>query len=105
MVSPPRCSRIVPAPPSPSWMRFSPEVEMRTAFYVRVSTADQNSELQIRDLQEHAARQGWEIVETYQDVMSGAKICRPGLNRLMADALAGKFQCLLVWKLDRFGRS
>jgi DNA invertase Pin-like site-specific DNA recombinase len=37
--------------------------------------------------------------------MSGAKPSRPGLNHLMADAIARKFDCLLVWKLDRFGRS
>ena len=75
------------------------------AIYVRVSTADQNSELQLRELQEYAARQGWSIAETYHDVISGAKSSRPGLNRLMADAQAGKLDCLLVWKLDRFGRS
>jgi len=45
------------------------------------------------------------IVETYQDVKSGANAKRPGLDRLMADASAGKFDCVLVWKLDRFGRS
>jgi DNA invertase Pin-like site-specific DNA recombinase len=78
---------------------------MRTEFYVRVSTADQNSELQIRDLKEYAARQRWETAETYQDVISGAKACRPGLNWLMADARTRKFEILLVWKLDRFGRS
>jgi len=38
-------------------------------------------------------------------VMSGAKSSRPALNRLMEDATAWKFDCLLVWKLDRFGRS
>ena len=70
-----------------------------------MSTADQNSELQIREIQDYAGRQGWEIVETYQDVISGAKANRPGLNGLMADARARKFHCLLVWKLDRFGRS
>src|SRR5580765_6904749 len=78
---------------------------MRTAFYTRVSTADQNPELQLRDLHAHAEREGWQIVDTYQDVISGAKASRPGLNRLMEDARARKFDCLLVWKLDRFGRS
>ena len=78
---------------------------MKAAIYARVSTADQNPELQLREIQEYAARQGWEIVETYQDTISGAKASRPGLNRLMADAMARKFACLLVWKLDRFGRS
>jgi DNA invertase Pin-like site-specific DNA recombinase len=78
---------------------------MRAAIYTRVSTADQNSELQIRELQEYVARQGWTITNSYEDVISGAKASRPGLNRLMEDAAARKFECLLVWKLDRFGRS
>jgi DNA invertase Pin-like site-specific DNA recombinase len=78
---------------------------MRAAIYTRVSTSDQNPDLQIREIQDYASRQGWEIVETYQDTISGAKASRPGLNRLMADARARKFTCLLVWKLDRFGRS
>jgi DNA invertase Pin-like site-specific DNA recombinase len=38
-------------------------------------------------------------------VSSGAKASRPALNRLIADARAREFNCLLVWKLDRFGRS
>jgi DNA invertase Pin-like site-specific DNA recombinase len=70
-----------------------------------VSTADQNAELQLRELREHAARQRWDPVEVYHDVISGAKTSRPALNRLMADARAMKFNCVLVWKLDRFGRS
>jgi len=78
---------------------------MRAAVYARVSTTDQNCELQIRELQACADRQGWSIVDTYQDTMSGAKANRPDLNRLMLDARARKFDCLLVWKLDRFGRS
>jgi DNA invertase Pin-like site-specific DNA recombinase len=78
---------------------------MNAAVYTRVSTADQNPELQLRELQEYASRQGWEVIETYQDIISGAKASRPGLTRLMADAAARKFEVLLVWKLDRFGRS
>lgn len=78
---------------------------MKAAIYTRVSTTDQNSELQLREIQDYASRQGWEILETYQDIASGAKASRPGLNRLMADAMGRKFDCLLVWKLDRFGRS
>jgi DNA invertase Pin-like site-specific DNA recombinase len=50
----------------------------RAAIYARVSTADQNSELQLREIQDYASRQGWEIVETYQDTVSGAKASRPG---------------------------
>ena len=78
---------------------------MRAAIYARVSTTDQNCELQIRELQAYAERQSWSIAETYQDAISGAKANRPALNRLTFDARARKFDCLLVWKLDRFGRS
>ena len=67
---------------------------MRAAIYTRVSTADQNPELQLREIQDHATRQGWEIVETYQDIVSGAKASRPGLNRLTADAMARKFDTI-----------
>ena len=62
-------------------------------------------ELQLREITDYADRQGWQVVDTYQDVASGAKATRPGLNRLMADALARKFESIPVWKLDRFGRS
>ena len=78
---------------------------MTCAISTRISTADQTDERQLRELREYAARQGWEVGEVYQDVMSGAKASRPALNRLMADAKARRFDCLLVWKLDRFGRS
>lgn len=78
---------------------------MKAALYTGVSTADQNSDLQLRDLQDYATRQGGHMAEIYQDMISGAKASRPGLNRLIADARARKFDCLLVWKLDRFGRS
>ena len=41
----------------------------------------------------------------YEDAVTGSRSSRPGLNRLMADAAAGKLDVVLVWKLDRFGRS
>jgi DNA invertase Pin-like site-specific DNA recombinase len=78
---------------------------VKAAIYTRVSTADQNAEMQLRELNDYTGRQGWALVETYQDIMSGAKANRPGLNRLIEDARARKFDCLVVWKLDRFGRS
>jgi DNA invertase Pin-like site-specific DNA recombinase len=78
---------------------------MRAKLYIRVSTADQNLTYRSGSLRAYAERQGWEIVEVYQGVMNGTKSSHPALNRLMADARARKFDCLLVWKLDRFGRS
>jgi DNA invertase Pin-like site-specific DNA recombinase len=44
-------------------------------------------------------------VGTYEDTISGAKSSRPALARLLTDAGARKFDCVAVWKLDRFGRS
>jgi putative DNA-invertase from lambdoid prophage Rac len=78
---------------------------MKAAIYARVSTADQHNEIQIRELTEYADRRIWEVASVYQDTMSGAKAKRPGLDRLMADAGQRRFDVVLVWKLDRFGRS
>ena len=80
----------------------------RVAFYARVSTANgqQDPALQLSEMREYATRRGWEIAETYTDNgVSGSKDSRPALNRLMADASQRKFDTVLVWKLDRFGRS
>ena len=78
---------------------------MRAVIYTRVGTTDQNDEMQMRELNEFVERQGWEVSATYRDVMSGAKANRPGLAQLMADARMKRFDVLLCWKLDRFGRS
>jgi DNA invertase Pin-like site-specific DNA recombinase len=77
------------------------------AIYARVSTTHgQSVEMQLRDLRELAGRRGFTLVEEYCDEgISGAKDSRPALNRLLADAEAGRFSVLLVWKLDRLGRS
>jgi DNA invertase Pin-like site-specific DNA recombinase len=77
----------------------------RVAVYVRVSTGDQNSELQKSELTEYCHWRQMEIAETYSDVMSGAKDKRPALDRLMADARRGKFDVVAVWRFDRFARS
>lgn len=79
----------------------------RVALYARVSTLHgQDPELQLRELREYAAARGWSRAGEYIDTgISGAKESRPQLNRLMADAHRRKFDAVLVWKLDRFGRS
>jgi len=78
---------------------------MKTAIYARVSTTDQINAIQIRELKEYVERRGWELTSVHQDQMSGAKASRPGLDQLMADARRRKFDVVVVWKLDRFGRS
>ena len=78
------------------------------AVYARVSTSDkgQNPEMQLRELREYAGRRGWTIYSEYTDKgVSGTKDRRPQLDRLMSDAHECKFDVVLVWKIDRFGRS
>ena len=80
---------------------------MRAAIYARVSTQNgQDPRMQTRELNEYCQRRGWTVEREYVDVgVSGAKDSRPELNRLMADAKRRRFDSILVWKLDRFGRS
>jgi DNA invertase Pin-like site-specific DNA recombinase len=62
--------------------------------------------MQTAELREYAARRGWQVAEEYVDHgISGSKESRPALNRLMADAHRRRFDAVLVWKIDRFGRS
>lgn len=82
---------------------------MKAALYARVSTADKGQdpgEVQLKDLRVYARQRGWEVHGEYVDIgQSGAKETRPELNRLLADARRGKVQVILVWRLDRSGRS
>ena len=76
------------------------------AIYARVSTSDQNCESQLRELRDYVARRGWQVIDEYVDTgSSGSKASRPQLDRLMADAAKHRFDCLAVFKIDRFGRS
>jgi DNA invertase Pin-like site-specific DNA recombinase len=82
-------------------------MKTRVAVYARVSTSNgqQDPEMQLRELREYAKHRELTIVGEYVDKMTGSKDSRPALNRLMADASQRKFDAVLVWKLDRFGRS
>ena len=77
------------------------------ALYARVSTLnDQDPEMQLAELREYASRRGWQVSDEYIDQgISGSNESRPALNRLMADAYRRRFDAILVWKIDRFGRS
>jgi DNA invertase Pin-like site-specific DNA recombinase len=62
--------------------------------------------LQLDELRQVAALRGWDVVGIYEDAgVSGTKTSRPGLDRMLADAQAGKLDLVAVWKLDRLGRS
>ncbi len=80
----------------------------RIALYARVSDprdGRQHPELQLGELREYAAQRKWTVLCEYIDHISGAKDSRPQLNRMMTDARRRKFDLVLVWKLDRLGRS
>jgi DNA invertase Pin-like site-specific DNA recombinase len=79
---------------------------MRTALYLRVSTSHQKLDLQADGLRHYATRAGLEIIAEYVDVaVSGRKEGRPQLQALMRAARRHEFDCVLVWKFDRFARS
>src|SRR6267154_3213261 len=90
-----------------SGRRMNASPEYRVALYARVSTHNgQDPEMQLRELREYCQRRNWQIAEEYIDSgISGSQDSRPALNRLMADGCRGRFDGILIWKLDRFGRS
>lgn len=78
----------------------------RAALYMRVSTAMQKTDLQEDELKAYAKRAGMEINAEFLDTaISGRKEGRPELNKLMKAARNHEFDCVLVWKFDRFARS
>ena len=79
--------------------------QSKVALYVRCSTADQKTDLQLRELGEYVKQKGWTIYETYEDKATGTNTKRPMFQKMMADARAGHFDTLICWKLDRMARS
>lgn len=81
---------------------------MRAALYLRVSTLDQTTENQERDLRAAAERMGHEIVEVYADNgISGStgRDKRPEFDRLCRDAVRRRFDLIMAWSIDRLSRS
>lgn len=79
---------------------------LRTAIYARVSTGDQEVQVQVDELRAEAERRGWRILDVYaDDGVSGSRESRPELDRLLSDVRAGHIDLVAVWKLDRLGRS
>jgi site-specific DNA recombinase len=80
----------------------------RVALYARYSSdhqRDASIEDQLRQCRERVAREGWTIVETYSDrAISGASLIRSGIQSLLADAQAGRFDMVLSEALDRLSR-
>lgn len=78
---------------------------MRVALYARVSSIDQqNLDMQLETMNAYAINRGWQIVITVADVGSGAEHLKNRQNLLKA-ARRRQIDAILVWKLDRWGRS
>jgi DNA invertase Pin-like site-specific DNA recombinase len=79
----------------------------KAVIYARVSTKDQNTENQIKELREVATKSNWEIVEVYSDVKSGSKgrANREGLNAMLTAVTKREVDQVLCWSVDRLGRS
>ena len=80
---------------------------MKVGIYVRVSTLQQTTENQLLELYEICERNDWTVVEEYNETVSGTKgvDSRSELNRLLKDASRKKFEKVVIWSVDRLGRS
>jgi DNA invertase Pin-like site-specific DNA recombinase len=79
---------------------------IKAAVYVRVSTRDQTTLNQEIALIEYCKKNNYEISKIYKDEgISGAKTSRPYLDVMLDDMRNGLFGAVIVWKLDRLGRS
>lgn len=79
---------------------------MKAALYARVSRADQQTlPEQLSQMRDYCKARGWEVVHEFQETMSGSKDSRPQRKQVLALANQRQIDCIVVWKLDRWGRS
>jgi putative DNA-invertase from lambdoid prophage Rac len=78
---------------------------VRVGLYARVSTHDQQTlPMQLSAMRDYVARRGWRVVLTVEDVGSGASL-RPRRDELLRAARRRELDAVVVWRLDRWGRS
>ncbi len=77
--------------------------KLKVAIYCRVSTKDQNPEMQKIELENYAKAMGYDY-RTFEEKESTRKT-RPIKNQVFQDAIAKKYDLILIWKFDRWARS
>jgi DNA invertase Pin-like site-specific DNA recombinase len=77
---------------------------MRVAIYARVSTSAQDTENQVKQLLEYAARMEWEVISVLRETEHGWEPDREKLKELMGMAARREIDIVLVWAMDRFSR-
>lgn len=80
-------------------------IEQSAAMYLRVSTEEQTTENQRRELAALARFRKLHVVQTFDETASGSSSRRPKMLELMVACRAGTVRWVLVWSLDRIGRS
>ena len=78
---------------------------MKVAIYCRVSTEEQNTDSQEKICLDSCKRTDYQVYGIYKDVISGTTSSRPQFNKLLEDMRRSSFDCIMVTKLDRLGRS
>src|SRR5689334_1585091 len=99
----PRISTLYRPLPPPSAHPLSTAGE-RLALYSRTSTLDQRPGIQADEMHDYARRIGARVVLDVQEKGSGARNDRDGLQRVLAAARRGEVDCVVVHRLDRWGR-
>jgi site-specific DNA recombinase len=80
--------------------------QLKVGIYARVSKKEQDSGMQLTATREFCQRNSHEVIGEYIDNgFSGKRESRPAFNRLLEDMRTGKINCIMVYKLDRIGRS
>ncbi len=77
----------------------------KVVVYLRVSTVDQNTELQKREVEQYLIARGWTALCFFEDKASGTNDNRSQFQEMMTMAKSRKFDVLVCWKLDRLFRS
>lgn len=78
---------------------------IKAGLYARVSTADQSTDAQLDALRKYCDQRGWQVIHEESETASGATTKRPKREALMLAAKQRKIDAVVVWKLDRWGRS
>lgn len=81
------------------------DLSPRIGAYLRVSTLEQSTELQKREIEAYITARRWQSVVFYEDKATGTNANRPALKQLLLDAHQRKLDMVICWKLDRLFRS
>jgi DNA invertase Pin-like site-specific DNA recombinase len=80
------------------------EKQKRAVIYARVSTGEQDTNNQVKQLESMALLENCMVIDKYIETISGGSANRPEFQRMLDDARLRKFDIILVWALDRFSR-